>query len=396
MAKNKGAGNMGFAMAAFTLAGAIYFWPSSSDTALDDKQPMQPDRPALNDFDPLGEELKARKKELEKQFKGISQILGTNYVGRCLTGGQVKDFSEESRMQRKLTDNQKLLVKLYDKRRETAMGRYINRSQTDFNTISCVENNGGAGHLGLYADWLNVTTVNLGNLNNGSSVTAKQVMNDPRLFNLALRTAYEEIAHAWQGNTQKSIAPPHEVHALHQVLWTLAVEAQAKLVTFMALQEHRERGDAKPWNTALEGRSVDSAQMNALQKVLDAHKGKKITQIARENPTALAPVFKAFFTDPMPRKLYERHVTQWALRSNSKTPISNDIFKEERGALPGMKVNFLEGTDFSISDPKVVKFFDKAAERMIREKMERVGAPSSGLDMAEKPAQKPFWSKWTF
>jgi len=334
-----------------------------------------PESPVMSDFDPLGEELTNRKRELEEQFRGITRVIGDDYRGRCLTGNQVRDFSEGKRARpADLTDNQQLLIRLYDERRNTAMGRYINQSQKDFNTVTCVQDQPRAGYLGLYADWVNVATVNLGRIDGGAPASAAQVMTDQRLMNLALRTSYEEMAHAWQGNTQKSISAPHEAHALHLTMWTLAVEAQAKLVTFMALAELRERGDAGPWNSAISGRTTDRAQMEALQAVLDANPDMKILEIAREQPEALCPVFRAFFTDPMPRQLYEGHIAGFTSRSTAATEISNDDFIAQRGALPGLKSNFLAACDVSINDPELVRFFDKNAETMVRRSMQRAGA----------------------
>lgn len=336
---------------------------------------------AIAGIDPLADEKKqvgsdidGRISQLEEQFKGIRGVIGADYVGRCLTGNQVAAFSEGKRDgSRILSNEQQLLVKLYDARRESAMGRYINISQKQYNTVTCVETNPKAGHRGLYADWHNVATVNLGNLDNGQPATAAQALGDRRLFNLALRTAYEEITHAWQGNTQQSIAPPFEAHPLHLMMWVLGVEAQAKLITFLALNEHRERGDAAPWNTAY-SHVTDKAQMNALQKVLDANPGRKGTDLVREKPEAFCSVFKAFFTDPMPRSLYERYIAASVTRSTSPRPIDNETFIKERGAFPGVKANFLSACKVSINDPALVKFFDKDAEKAIRDGMARVGA----------------------
>src|SRR5690606_21753433 len=156
---------------------------------------------------------------------------------------------------------------------------------------------------------------------------------------------------SWQGNTQKSLAPPHAAHALHQMMWVLAVEAQAKLVTFVALAEHRERGDSTPWDSSIGGSSTDRAQMEALHKVLDANKGKTVTDNLRDIQAQLCSVFNAFCTGPLRRRLYEAYIAGFVARSNSARPISDADFSRERGALPGVSANFLKTCNVSINDP---------------------------------------------
>jgi hypothetical protein len=233
-----------------------------------------PEGQVLADFDPLDEEVRG----LKKRYKGIEEILGQGYQGRCLTAGQVKTFAEmKGNLPRNLNDNHKLLIKMNQMKRESAIGRYINHSAAQSNVVNCVQTQKMAPYLGLYAHWVNVTTVNIGPV----ASSAKEVLNDPKKLNLALRTSLEETAHAWQNNTHNSINPPYPINPLHQVMHTLGVEAQAKLATFMALQEMRERGNPQPWNDAISGRSTDTAQMNALQKVLDNNPGKKIHDLKR-------------------------------------------------------------------------------------------------------------------
>jgi hypothetical protein len=319
------------------------------------------------DFDPLEEEVKA----LKKRYKGIEQVLGENYQGRCLTAGQVKAISDLKSMPGGLNDNHKLLVKLHDMKRTSAIGRYVTHSAAQSNVVNCIQDQRHAPYLGLYANWVNVTTINVGPV----AKDATEVLGDKKKLNLALRTALEESTHAWQHNHDDSLAPPEPANPLHTMLYHLGVEAQAKVATFMALQEMRERGNEGPWNDAISGRTTDKAQMMALQKVLDKNPDMKVLEIARQKPEELMPVFEAFYTDSLPRELYERHVASWAARSTSKADMPQDLFNEMRGTLPGLRVNFLENTAFSIDDPKIVAFFDMGAKRMIETAMERAGKP---------------------
>ena len=383
----------GLAVAAFALAAGIQYGPSAMKTASDiaeqgldhpyfnEYTEIGPNGQVLADFDPLNEEVK----KMKARYKGIEQVLGEGYQGRCLTAGQVKEFADmKGNLPSNLNDNHRLLIKLHDMKRQSAVGRYINHSAAQSNVVNCVQNQTFAPYLGLYAHWVNVTTVNIGPV----AKDAKEVMNDPKKLNLALRTSLEETAHAWQNNTDNSINPPYAINPLQSMMHTLGVEAQAKLATFIALQEMRERGNAQPWNDAISGRTTDKAQMDALQKVLDANPGKKIHQIIKDTPEALVPVFRAFFDDPMPRKLYEEHIAGWAIRSNTAKAMPQAQYNELRGTVPGMNVNFLAKGGFSLDDPQMIAFFNPAARDAVERAMKRVGAEPTKIPLQSEVKQK--------
>lgn len=138
-----------------------------------------------------------------------------------------------------LTEKQQVLTALIAKMDETPIGRELNESAARHGVLWCA---------GVSMDNYGSYMAGIAILNTPRFGGPQQILTDRRAFNRALRTMYEENAHAWQGNSQGTLIPPLLSKPHHKITWHTAVEGTARVTTFSALNQHRLQGDAAVWN----------------------------------------------------------------------------------------------------------------------------------------------------
>jgi len=140
-----------------------------------------------------------------------------------------------------MTPKQQTMAALIVKMDETDIGRRLNESAARNGVLWCAGQS--LENYGSYSGTANIAILNMPHFGGPEKMMADRVQ-----FNRALRTMYEENAHAWQGNAQGTLIPPLLGKPHHKITWHVAVEGSARVTTFSALNQHRLAGDNAVWN----------------------------------------------------------------------------------------------------------------------------------------------------
>lgn len=232
-----------------------------------------------------------------------------------------------------LTADQTALAHILAKMDETPIGKALNDSAARSGTLWCMNHNPGVTNYGQYrSSYLNFATLTPEKFGGSDKINS-----DPVTFNRALRTAYEESAHAWQDHRQHALKGyvfrlPH-----HQIADGLAVEAAARVTAYAALMQHRAQGDTAPWTD-----NYAESKNQSIMRAMDQAMGDEpdITK----NLTAQWAAFDKFYD-----------VTGLVLsyQGDANVPIkmigipipARDF--ERFGSIPGGTGNYIRGNGFS-------------------------------------------------
>ena len=254
----------------------------------------------------------------------------------CLRASTLRPPGYKKGMEFKPSDKQRLLTALFNKMSETQIGQTLNRSAAENDLIWCV-NNIEQDNYGYYNAVPNMATLSANNF--GST---QVILSNKTLFERAVRTVYEENTHAWQNNEHDAqngrslLTGP-----MHEMIYNLSVEADARVVTVAALDQHRQQGDKSLWDTNYR-HSMNTSMMSAYDNAL---RGKNRTDAY---PQALRAVFDSFFKTDGNGRVYQYDIhpeEQWADRK-----LSPADFEKSFGFVPGYQGNYLKKTGFSPDD----------------------------------------------
>lgn len=235
------------------------------------------------------------------------------------------------------TPQQEALSRLIARMDDTPTGRTMNASAASSPMLWCAEESNT--RFGAY-----LSPFDVGTLNVAAYGGAAAVMTNERLFNLALRTMYEENAHAWQWRIGPGLSAPGSAMAEYKIAYTLALESAARVTAYTALHEHRLAGDPAPWNhNALMVKN--QPMMARMDAVWDADDNRA------DNAAAHWAGFDAFYDHPTLITAYTNNA-----QSDLRTRFGNAATPLERfhalGTVPGQTGNYLYATPYEPLGPR--------------------------------------------
>lgn len=232
-----------------------------------------------------------------------------------------------------LNAEQKALAGLLDKMDETPIGQELNKSAASRNVIWCVgyDTSNYGQYVGDLTRHASITMENFGG--------AENILGDRATFNRALRTAYEENAHAWQGNSQHTLFPHIMARPHHQIAWNVAIEGAARVTAYSALQQHRAQGDIAAWRD-----NYVQYKNNIMMKAMDRALAKN-PDIA-SNLDAQWAAFDAFydFRELVSNYQYSDH--EAIVYARVRGQIAPETFAR-MGQIPGGAGNYMAGRAFN-------------------------------------------------
>jgi hypothetical protein len=196
---------------------------------------------------------------------------------------------------------------------------------------------------GFYSRDLNLLTATTGDLKDGEIDAGN------------LLTFYEELYHADQ--TEHRRFDHHmdfgRYHRQDISLWSLGVEANAKVAAALMIMEHADNGHDEFRQEILE--NIESESDGAIFKAVSDAYEKHGLQALRDDPKLLAPAFEAFFSESGMAKQYMQGYLldiqamrisqpdefQKLMRGTRR--FSLDDFVDAFGKIPGTRGNMLEG-----------------------------------------------------
>lgn len=196
---------------------------------------------------------------------------------------------------------------------------------------------------GFYSTDLNLLTATTGDLMDGKIDAGN------------LLTFYEELYHADQMTVRDldHQMEPGRYHRQDISLWTLGVEANAKVAAALMIMEHADNGHDEFRQEILE--DIESESDGAIFKAVNDAYEKHGLQALRDDPKLLAPAFEAFFSESgMAREYMQGHlIDMQAMRISQPDEyqklmrgtrrFSVDEFVDTFGKIPGLRGNMLEG-----------------------------------------------------
>lgn len=231
-----------------------------------------------------------------------------------------------------LNDKQQVLTALITKMDETPIGRELNRSAARHNVLWCA---------GVSMENYGSYMMGIAILNTPRFGGPQQILTNPRSFNRALRTMYEESAHAWQDNTQRSLIPPVFSKPHHKITWHTAVEGTARVTTFSALSQHRLAGDEAVWNDNI----AESKNRHIMTRMNDAADASG--DFGRAAHWAGLDAYYDF--TPL-IDVYQHSANGTPLTRFGRQDPANDSFMK-MGTIPGMAGNYMTG-NFDAYNPR--------------------------------------------
>lgn len=169
-------------------------------------------------------------------------LLRQNIDDSCIRAGDRQSPASTPERRKPLGPQQQALAKLVAAMDETPVGRVMNESNAARGLLWCAEHD-----LSRYGSYSSL--VETGTLTFALFGGADKVLADDTQFSRALRTMYEESAHAWQ-NAQQSTHGGRGIliRPAAKTAWTLAAESAARVTAYTALHQHRLAGDRAKWD----------------------------------------------------------------------------------------------------------------------------------------------------
>jgi hypothetical protein len=260
----------------------------------------------------------------------IARIIGSSPKQSCIESQTKLGPSTSSKTgSKKLTTEQTILKKLITKMDETKIGKVLNNSASNNNVIWCIDPK-ESGNYGYYLKSVNMAAINY------KSYGDLEYLQTENGFHNALRTAYEENAHAWQQNERGALEFSLSAHPMHDMTHRLAVEADARVTTFLALSQHRQQGDLKTWQANYE-RTANMPFMKVIETQTSA--GNLDVNITAQS------LFKMFYEQSSTTLVYQSRIKPEQQRATHK--YSLDYFSQILGFIPGETENYLKSSDFN-------------------------------------------------
>lgn len=243
------------------------------------------------------------------------------------------------------TEKQQAMAALVTRMDETDIGRRLNESAARHRLIWCAGSSGD--YYGSYSGRVAIlSTPQFGG--------AQTILSDPRQMNRALRTMYEENAHAWQDNEQFSISAPLSSLPHHKIGWSLAVESSARVTAYSALNQHYLSGDKAVWHDNMADRK------NTLIMTRMANNANPDGTFGADSFRA---GFDAFYDMPSLVTNYQNSAAGSFIVYFGKNADAGARVTR-LGTVPGIEGNYLSG-HFSLDNPRYGGILDPAlAERL--------------------------------
>lgn len=229
-----------------------------------------------------------------------------------------------------------LMRNIIEKMEHTAIGTALNESARQHNVIWCGAGEKSGIFYGRYMGYsANVAIVNL-----GEHGGIDRINENRQHFHRALRTAYEESAHAWQNNEHDALRAPYDSKERHAIAWSLATEAAAKAFTYAALYQHKQNGEDAVWRDN-KTRYESLIMMQALESEIQEAQEQNITM------NVLWRCFDSFYDMESTVRVYQAHYGQNDRYRTGRLPIATEHFEMRIGSVPGMTGNYLSGRNIS-------------------------------------------------
>jgi hypothetical protein len=244
------------------------------------------------------------------------------------------------------TEKQQVMTALVARMDETDIGRRMNESAARHRLIWCAGTSND--YYGAYSGRIAI----LSTPHFGGSQT---ILADQRQMNRALRTMYEENAHAWQDNEQRSISASFSSIPHHKIGWTLAVESSARVTAFTALNQHYLAGDKAVWHDNIADRK---------NTIIMARMANAAHADGTFGPDSFRAGFDAFYDMPSLVTNYQVSAGDSYILFFGKNAES-DKYVARLGTVPGIEGNYLSG-HFSLDTPRYSGILNPALHERLR------------------------------
>lgn len=264
--------------------------------------------------------------------KGIEKQLGGSIEQSCITARDRLPPRTPRGTDPALTPQQQSMAALVTKMDETDIGRHLNQSAARNGVLWCAGQS--PENYGSYSS--GIAILNLPHFGGPEKILTDRVM-----FNRALRTMYEENAHAWQGNSQGTLIPPIFGKPHHKITWHVAVEGSARVTTFSALNQHRLAGDTHVWNDNI-SQEKNRHIMTRMDNAADAS--------GAFGRAAHWAGMDAYYDFTGLVWHYQHSAHQSPLTRFGRQDAANESF-EKMGTIPGIEGNYMTG-NFDAYNPR--------------------------------------------
>lgn len=276
----------------------------------------------------------------------IENEIGASMESSCISVRTRKPYDNPNATP---TAEQTAMATLVARMDESAIGRELNAAGDKNNLIWCA---------GVSADYYGAYTMGVGILSLPAFGGAQSIIDDRRTQNRALRTMYEENAHAWQSMTQHAGSASWDSLPHHKIAWIIAVESTARVTAFTALNQHSLAGDRAVWQDNIT-EDKNRLIMTRMQNAADPATGVFGTE-------SFWAGFDAF---------YDRNALVWHYQTSASEgffarlgakPVANaDI--SILGAVPGIEGNYMLQR-FDIDNPRYSGILNPALrEELLRD-----------------------------
>ena len=281
----------------------------------------------------------------------ISKAIKENALDMCMTTEEAWNAAtaiedDPDLLNQGLTDAQRLHVYTVAEMTWTSQGETLLNSAVEYGTIMCVDNDIESD--GYYNSEHNIIAFELDNKEYGTS-RSETVFDFEEDYSYAIRTYYEEFAHAAQFNSWNSAYPSmdEDFQPADEKIWNMAIESEARTIAFTALVEHAQEGRPQFISDTINGGDMDAHMAQQTLNIYLQHGADAV----EANPSLLAPVFDSFFeSEELGDAYFSQAMEGYIDEITSTKRLPYQRFEQAFGTIPGMDGNMLAGHHDELTD----------------------------------------------